>query len=113
MPRGSKRDRYFAIGLQTRHGRNLACQATSKGSRVCLSSIRREVPGAFAASVKLLRVVMQCIGERLALTGQVRIAKGSLDQIDAHASYDILDLPAGPLAIAFGAEARHERLVDH
>ena len=44
--------------------------------------------------------------------GIVRNATGVVDQVDAQASRDGLTLPGGPLAVAFGGEARREQLDD-
>ena len=46
------------------------------------------------------------------VSGSVRTAKGTLDQVDFNLSRDLTLLPGGPLAIAFGAEGRQERLSD-
>lgn len=45
-----------------------------------------------------------------AFTGTPQTAKGSTALLNAFASREFNVLPAGPLAIALGAEARHERL---
>ncbi len=44
------------------------------------------------------------------LNGTVRTGKGTLSSADFHASSDILELPAGPLALALGVEARQWKL---
>ena len=46
------------------------------------------------------------------IMGQVRQAKGTTSQIDGHASRELFALPGGPTAVAFGAEARQEKLSD-
>ena len=43
----------------------------------------------------------------------VRTGKGSLSSVDFHASNEILQLPAGPLALALGAEARQWKLTEN
>ena len=44
------------------------------------------------------------------VTGDMHHAKGSTLEVEAKASKAVYRLPAGPLAIAFGAEARREEL---
>jgi iron complex outermembrane recepter protein len=46
------------------------------------------------------------------VTGDMQHAKGSTLELEAKASKAVYRLPAGPLAIAFGAEARREELED-
>ena len=46
------------------------------------------------------------------ITGEIRRAKGTMDQVDLRTSAEIFELPAGPLALAFGVESRHEHLTD-
>jgi iron complex outermembrane receptor protein len=45
-------------------------------------------------------------------TGVVRNAKGTLNQVDFQASREWIELPGGPLGVAFGGEWRRESLVD-
>ena len=46
------------------------------------------------------------------ISGEVRRAQGTTDQLDARFSREIFKLPAGALAVALGAEARREALKD-
>ena len=46
------------------------------------------------------------------ITGQVRHAQGTVNQIDAHASKNLFDMAGGAAALALGAEARREQLSD-
>lgn len=46
------------------------------------------------------------------VSGSMRKATGTLDQVDFNLSRDLMMLPGGPLAVAVGAEGRHERLSD-
>ncbi|HTS21781.1 MAG TPA: TonB-dependent receptor [Casimicrobiaceae bacterium] len=45
--------------------------------------------------------------------GVARTAKGTLDQVDFSTTGAWLPLPGGPVALALGAEWRHEALADH
>jgi len=45
-------------------------------------------------------------------TGKARTSKGTMDLVDAQLSGDLLKLPGGPLAVAFGGEWRREKLED-
>jgi iron complex outermembrane receptor protein len=45
-------------------------------------------------------------------TGKARTSKGTMDLFDAQLSADLLNLPGGPLAVAFGGEWRREKLAD-
>jgi iron complex outermembrane receptor protein len=46
------------------------------------------------------------------ITGQVRTAKGTMDQVDFQLSRDLAQLPGGFLAFAIGGEWRQEKLTD-
>lgn len=54
----------------------------------------------------------QALLEAAQIFGEVRRAKGTLDQLDMRVAGDLTRLPGGPLAAAFGAEARREKLID-
>ena len=46
------------------------------------------------------------------LKGEVRSSQGITRMVDLHASKEVLQLPAGPLALAIGGEWRRETLRD-
>ena len=50
--------------------------------------------------------------QSMQVTGAARNATGKLDQFDFNLSRELLALPGGPLAIAWGGEARRESLTD-
>jgi iron complex outermembrane recepter protein len=47
------------------------------------------------------------------ITGPIRKASGTTQSVEAKASREIYELPAGPMAIALGAEVRRERFEDN
>jgi iron complex outermembrane receptor protein len=47
------------------------------------------------------------------VSGEVRRARATVNQIDAHASRDLFDMAGGAAALALGAEARREQLADN
>jgi iron complex outermembrane recepter protein len=54
----------------------------------------------------------QALLEAAQIFGEVRRAKGTLDQFDARAAGELIQLPSGPLSAALGGETRREKLSD-